>query len=144
MLAKTQPTIIYANTVARAMELYTWFKKNEVENVVLYHSRFTEPDKLIKEGILLKNLGREAWYNGIAKGVAILTQIGEMSINISAKLMLSEIAPIDRLIQRAGRLCRFSNDVGELFVLIPQKKMNYTQLHMVVLKLKKGGKQMYF
>jgi len=121
-LAITEPTIIYANTVARAMEFYSWFKKRKIDNVTLYHSRFTEPHKLNKEQILLKNLGKQAWVKGEAKGIAILTQIGEMSINISAKLMLSEIAPIDRLVQRAGRLCRFSEEIGRLFLLIPQKK----------------------
>jgi CRISPR-associated endonuclease/helicase Cas3 len=45
-----------------------------------------------------------------------------MSINISADLMISELCPIDRLTQRAGRLCRFDKSkIGELYVLIPQK-----------------------
>lgn len=118
-----QPAIIYANTVAKAVEFYDWFIDNETGiKPMLYHSRFTEPDKLKKEEKLLKNLGRKAWENGTAKGVAILTQIGEMSVNISADLMISDICPIDRLVQRAGRLCRFSKKVGELHVLLPQQK----------------------
>lgn len=37
--------------------------------------------------------------------------------------MVSAFCPIDRLTQRAGRLCRFDNEkVGELYVLIPQKE----------------------
>ena len=60
--------------------------------------------------------------NGNAKGIAILTQIGEMSINISADIMISEICPIDRLTQRAGRLCRFDNTkIGELHIIVPYK-----------------------
>jgi CRISPR-associated endonuclease/helicase Cas3 len=52
-----------------------------------------------------------------------MTQIGEMSINISADLMILELCPIDRLTQRAGRLCRFDKSkIGELFVLIPKKE----------------------
>ncbi|WP_069658383.1 CRISPR-associated helicase Cas3' [Arcticibacter eurypsychrophilus] len=113
--------IIYVNTVARAIEFYEWFKKKKID-VILYHSRFTEPDKLAKEEYLIEHLGKEAWQNGTAKGIAILTQIGEMSVNISADIMISEICPIDRLVQRAGRLCRFnSNRIGELYVIIPQK-----------------------
>jgi len=115
-----RPTIIYANTVAKAIEFYDWFKKNTEIEPILYHSRFTEPDKLKKEDVLIKKLGREAWENGTAEGVAILTQIGEMSINISADLMITDICPIDRLVQRAGRLCRFSKSkVGELHVVLP-------------------------
>ncbi len=116
-----QPTIIYANTVAKAVAFYDWFKENSNTEPMLYHSRFTEPDKLEKEKILLQNLGKQAWINGTARGIAILTQIGEMSINISANFMVSDVCPIDRLVQRAGRLARFHNKPGDLYVLEPQK-----------------------
>lgn len=115
-----QPTIIYANTVTKAIEFYKWFKNNTEIKPMLYHSRFTEPDKLKKEKVLIENLGSEAWKNGTANGVAILTQIGEMSINISVDLMISDVCPIDRLVQRSGRLCRFDKvKVGDLHVVIP-------------------------
>ena len=120
MKCTEQPAIIYANTVAKAIEFYNWFNKNTNVEPMLYHSRFTEPDKLKKEKELIDNLGRKAWKNGTANGVAILTQIGEMSINISADLMISDICPIDRLVQRAGRLCRFDiTKIGNLQVTIP-------------------------
>ena len=113
--------IIYANTVDKAVLFYDWFE-NKKANPILYHSRFTEPDKKDKEQELIHALGKDAWENKRAKGIAILTQIGEMSINISADIMISELCPIDRLTQRAGRLCRFDKTkIGELHVLVPQK-----------------------
>lgn len=113
--------IIYANTVDRAISIYKWFEENDI-TPILYHSRFTEPDKKNKEEELIDALGKDAWERGTAKGIAIMTQIGEMSINISADLMISELCPIDRLTQRAGRLSRFDKSkVGELHVVIPQK-----------------------
>lgn len=113
--------IIYANTVDKAVLFYDWFEKRKA-NPILYHSRFTEPHKKDKEQELIRALGKEAWENDHARGIAILTQIGEMSINISADIMISELCPIDRLTQRAGRLCRFDKTkVGELHVLVPQK-----------------------
>lgn len=121
----TRPAIIYANTVKKAVEFYEWFKKNTELAPILYHSRFTEPDKLKKEKLLIENLGKKAWQNGTANGVAILTQIGEMSINISADLMISEVCPIDRLVQRAGRLCRFDHKkIGALHIIIPYQVKN--------------------
>ena len=118
--------IIYLNTVDKAIKIYKKIKSLVLERgkdipIILYHSRFTEKDKQRKENLLLDNLGRKAWNNGSAKGIAILTQIGEISINISSELMISEICPIDRLVQRAGRLCRFDNTVGEMYVLLPYK-----------------------
>ena len=116
--------IIYANTVDKAMLLYDYFNKRNTKAIV-YHSHFTEPHKKEKEDELIDCLGKKAWEEGRANGIAILTQIGEMSINISADLMISEICPIDRLTQRAGRLCRFEinkkRHIGELHVIIPQK-----------------------
>ena len=113
--------IVYANTVDKAVMFYDWFKKRNA-NPILYHSRFTEPHKKDKEQELINALGKEAWEKNCANGIAILTQIGEMSINISADIMISELCPIDRLTQRAGRLCRFDKTkVGELYVLIPIK-----------------------
>lgn len=101
--------IVYANTVLRAWRYRQWFEQNGVDpdDIVLYHSRFTEPDKAEIEHRLLALLGKDAWKERRAKGFAILTQIGEMSVNISAPLMLSEACPWDRLAQRAGRNGRF-------------------------------------
>jgi CRISPR-associated endonuclease/helicase Cas3 len=126
---KGEPTIIYANTVARAQSYYRWFKYRNFDDVVLYHSRFIEPHKVEKENRLRELLGREAWKNGTPRGVAILTQIGEISVNISADLMISDLCPLDRLAQRVGRLSRFAERhgkfehiVGELFVVEPSRK----------------------
>ncbi len=118
--------IIYLNTVDKAVATYRLVKKRVEESgkgipVIMYHSRFTEPDKLQKEQMLLDALGRKAWENGSAKGIAILTQIGEISINISSEVMVTDLCPIDRLIQRAGRLCRFGNKVGLMYVVVPYK-----------------------
>lgn len=138
-----EPTIIYLNTVRRAQELYRWFAKQihkghakiTLDDVVLYHSRFTEPHKAEKEAKLLRLLGHTAWEKGEPRGVAILTQIGEISVNISANLMISELCPIDRLAQRAGRLARFeladgTKSEGELFVIEPHRVSKTGELEL--------------
>ena len=115
--------IIYANTIDKAFEYASWFQKRRFDDIIVYHSRFTEPDKKIKEALLINALGKEAWHNGMAHGIAIMTQIGEMSVNISADIMISDLCPIDRLTQRTGRLCRFNrNRIGELYVVRPHKE----------------------
>jgi CRISPR-associated endonuclease/helicase Cas3 len=123
--AKTEPTIIYANTVDRAQQYYAWFRENDVkaDEIVLYHSRFTELHKVAKEKRVLSMLGKEAWENGTAHGIAILTQIGEMSVNISTRFMISDICPTDRLTQRLGRSVRFDfqHEQGEIFLVTPLK-----------------------
>lgn len=114
--------IIYVNTVDKVFEISQWFERQNFKDIIIYHSRFTEPDKKAKEEELIEALGKDAWKEGRQHGIAILTQIGEMSINISADIMLSDLCPIDRLTQRAGRLCRFDkNKVGKLYVVVPVK-----------------------
>ena len=124
LCVERKTAIVYANTVDKAILFYKWFAKRKA-NPILYHSRFTEPHKKEKEEELLNALGKAAWENNSAHGIAILTQIGEMSINISADIMISEMCPIDRLIQRAGRLCRFDKmKIGELYLLIPTRNQS--------------------
>jgi CRISPR-associated endonuclease/helicase Cas3 len=65
--------IVYANTVERALKYYRWFEKQGI-NPILYHSLFTEPDKKRIESELLDALGREAWEEEKARGIAVLTQ----------------------------------------------------------------------
>lgn len=108
--------IVYANTVARSLNYYDYLQQHAGDvPVVIYHSRFTEPDKLKAEKRLEAILGKGANAGTKeGKGIAVLTQIGEMSINISTNLMLSDLCPWDRLAQRIGRLARFAiNDEGE-------------------------------
>ena len=114
--------IIYANTIDKAFEFLSWLQNRNYTDIIVYHSRFTEPDKQAKEAKLIDALGKDAWKEGRAHGIAIMTQIGEMSINISSDIMISDLCPIDRLIQRAGRLCRFTKEqIGELYVVRPHK-----------------------
>lgn len=122
--------IIYANTVARAMAYRSFLKEIQPEidpelevEIVLYHSRFTEPHKKNKEEKLVSLLGAKAWENEPPRAIAILTQIGEMSINISASNMLSEACPWDRLSQRIGRLNRFGeSENAKCIVVAPTKE----------------------
>lgn len=116
--------IIYANTIARALAYYKWLRQHHPDvELFLYHSRFTETDKAKIEDRLLNALGKKAWEAGTAHGIAILTQIGEMSVNISSNMMLTDLCPWDRLAQRIGRLSRFGLKDGDgmAFVVEPMK-----------------------
>lgn len=120
--------IVYANTVERAVRYFDWLTE-EADNpagvpIYLYHSRFTEPDKKRVEEAIIGALGLDAWRGRRARGIVILTQIGEMSVNISAPLMLTDLCPWDRLAQRLGRLARFAALIpeGQAFVADPHRE----------------------
>ncbi|WP_263786236.1 CRISPR-associated helicase Cas3' [Salinibacter grassmerensis] len=109
--------IVYANTVARAAAYYRLLARHR-DDLVLYHSRFTEPHKASKEQAIRAMLG-DGGSDGSNEGVAVMTQIGEMSLNVSAPVMVSELCPIDRLAQRTGRLSRFGDSDGTLHLIRP-------------------------
>lgn len=120
--------IIYANTITRALMYFDLLREvmgDHVVPVTLYHSRFTEADKKKIEERLIRDLGKNAWEKkskGDPKGIAIMTQIGEMSVNISTTVMLSDLCPWDRLAQRIGRLARFDfQEFGLCYVVTPSK-----------------------
>lgn len=73
-------------------------------SVFLHHARFTMKDRLLNEESLLERFGkngvdREGW-------VVVGTQVLEQSIDIDFDVMVTDLAPIGALIQRAGRLWR--------------------------------------
>lgn len=124
--ARDEPVILFANTVSRAIGYYRRARAilpDLGDRILLHHSRFTEPHKEQKEKRIIDLLGEKAWKGGAPAGaLVILTQIGELSLNISCTRMISEVCPIDRLGQRLGRLERFrKRQVGEAILVVPAK-----------------------
>lgn len=79
------------------------------ENLSLFHSRFAFYDR---QRIELETLTRFGKGDGAQRAgkVLIATQVIEQSLDIDMDVMISDLAPIDLLIQRAGRLQRHIRD----------------------------------
>jgi CRISPR-associated endonuclease/helicase Cas3 len=110
-------SIVLANTVARAQDLYrniaqTLRDKHSNTPILLLHSRFFKQDRQRKEAELRKLLGPGA------KGPAILvaTQVIEAGIDISCDHLHTELCPMSSLVQRAGRCARFPFETGTVHV----------------------------
>lgn len=113
---------IIVNTVKRAREIYDTIKKlYPQKQILLYHSQFMKKDRPIKEALLKsfhaynhnkkfkkEELLRLKKYNINPDDnlIFIGTQVAEISLNISFDILISELAPLDALIQRGGRLHR--------------------------------------
>ncbi len=70
----------------------------------LLHARFTVADRLRKEEELRRYFGRDGTRR--RSRVLVATQVVEASLDLDFDLMVSDLAPIGSLIQRAGRLWR--------------------------------------
>lgn len=92
---------IIRNTVGRALSTYDELRKHGYQPV-LDHSRFTAKDRAAHDDNVLSVLGPSA--HGPA--IVVATQVMEQSLDVDADIMISDMAPMDLLLQRAGRLHR--------------------------------------
>ena len=69
----------------------------------LHHSRFAAEDRLLLDDTVEAALGKGRARGGL---VAIGTQTLEQSLDIDADLLISDLCPVDVLLQRIGRLHR--------------------------------------
>lgn len=75
----------------------------------VYHSRFRYIDRVQQHKAVIKAFD-PAQTPGAA--LAICTQVAEMSLDLSATLLVSDLAPVPAMIQRLGRLNRRAVPVG--------------------------------
>ncbi|MBN2325947.1 MAG: CRISPR-associated helicase Cas3' [Candidatus Omnitrophica bacterium] len=101
------------NTVDRAMEAYDRAKEAGLQTV-LYHSRFKYEDRVTQHGKVIDSFKEDK------PALAICTQVAEMSLDLSASLLVTDLAPVPSLIQRLGRLNRRArnNDPTCPFIVI--------------------------
>ena len=99
---------VIVNTVKRAQGLAQALREQfGKETVRLLHSRFLAPDRAEKERELLKELGKpSADRQRPAKRIVIGTQVLEQSLDIDFDVLVTDICPMDMLLQRIGRLHR--------------------------------------
>ena len=91
------------NSVNGAIESAKALREAGIETDLL-HARFTVADRLKHEAAVQGRFGRDGV--GRAGRVVVATQVIEASLDLDFDLMVSDLAPIGSLIQRAGRLWR--------------------------------------
>jgi len=97
---------VICNTVARAQEMYQAIKDASLvpaDDLILFHARFPYTWRIeIEENVL----GRFSKGGERKKSIVVATQVIEQSLDLDFDLMVTDIAPIDLILQRAGRLHR--------------------------------------
>lgn len=124
------------NSVDDAIRIYRQLLARSAipaEDLALFHSRFAFCDRQRIELETLAQFGKGESAQRAGK-VLIATQVIEQSLDIDMDVMISDLAPVDLLIQRAGRLQRHirdhngqlkesgvdERDAPELLVLAPE------------------------
>jgi CRISPR-associated endonuclease/helicase Cas3 len=122
------------NTVQRAQDLYRLFPEGEPleregqrigkrladgTEVYLFHARFPAERRQKREDHALETFGESGNRSG--RKILIATQVAEQSLDLDFDLIATDLAPIDLVLQRAGRLWRHarkSRPVSEPTLLI--------------------------
>ena len=148
-------TLVVVNRVSRAREIYaalTMGKKGkqtlppayDPERVALIHSRFRPVDRDRHARLLF----------GKGDRIVIATQAVEAGVDVSARLLISELAPWSSLVQRMGRCNRYADipDAEVLWVdivpkdekddlLLPYTKVELDKAHAAISTLADASPQ---
>lgn len=106
---ENRTTLVVVNTVARAQAVHKVLQKKKISptRLALIHSRFRPKDRKAQMDKLPEP--------GEAKDlIVVTTQAVEAGVDLSAAIMLTELAPASSLVQRFGRVNRYGelNDSG--------------------------------
>lgn len=94
-----------------------------------YHSRFRLQDRTERHQEVVA-----AFQRSDRPALAVTTQVCEMSLDLDAQLLISEVSPITSLIQRMGRCNRRAkpdeNRLGQVFIYSPPRLLPYKERDM--------------
>ncbi|MBN1886147.1 MAG: CRISPR-associated helicase Cas3' [Candidatus Krumholzibacteriota bacterium] len=106
---------VICNTVNRAIEIYKYLRDNLMgTECMLFQARTLRKWRQERESEVLRKFGKGAKQpDGTyanperpIRAVLVATQVIEQSLDLDFDIMFSEIAPVDLLLQRSGRLHR--------------------------------------
>ena len=93
------------NAVDDVLDAADTLRHRGIEPVVL-HARFAMGDRLAIEQGVRETLGRDGTPTGRRGVVVVGSQILEQSLDYDVDAMVTDLAPVDLIVQRAGRLWR--------------------------------------
>lgn len=98
--------LVIRNTVDEAVATADELRDAGAVSVHLFHARFAMCDRQRIEADVLARWGREGRSDLPRNGILVATQIVEQSLDLDFDLAVTDLAPVDLLIQRAGRVWR--------------------------------------
>ena len=109
-LAEGGCALVIRNTVRRVQQTASVLRDRfPADTVSVAHSRFMAADRAAKDAWLRDAFGppdRESPIARPAKHIVVASQVAEQSLDIDFDLLVTDLAPIDLLLQRMGRLHR--------------------------------------
>jgi CRISPR-associated endonuclease/helicase Cas3 len=104
---------VICNTVGRAQEVYRTLRDAGIvpkSDLILFHARFPFAWRDRIESRVLNDFGKEPGEGRPDKAIVVATQVIEQSLDLDFDLMVTDMAPVDLILQRAGRLHRHERE----------------------------------
>jgi CRISPR-associated endonuclease/helicase Cas3 len=99
--------LVVRNTVARAQRTYAALREDFGADTVLLHARLTAGERADRTERVLDFLGRPGPGTPRPRRlVVVATQLAEQSFDVDVDILVTDLAPVDLLLQRVGRLHR--------------------------------------
>ncbi len=103
---------VIVNTVKKAQAIAARLREELPEfEVVVFHAQFLMPDRAAKEQALMERIGKHSAAEQRDKLIVVGTQVLEQSLDVDFDYMVTELCPMDLLLQRIGRLHRHKDRV---------------------------------
>ncbi|MBU2820920.1 CRISPR-associated helicase Cas3', partial [Acidithiobacillus caldus] len=110
-IAKDQCACWICNTVDDARSRFERLSADHPDwRIDLFHARFTLHDRLRIEQQVLRDFGKDSGPHERHRRILIATQVVEQSLDLDFDELISDLAPVDLILQRAGRLRRHKRD----------------------------------
>ncbi|MFJ3984035.1 CRISPR-associated helicase Cas3' [Streptomyces fungicidicus] len=108
--------LVIRNTVGRVLDTARALRDRfGAENVTVAHSYFVDLDRADKDTALLHLFGSPEKTDGRPRGrhIVVASQVAEQSLDVDFDLLVSDLCPVDLLLQRMGRLHRHQRGQGQ-------------------------------
>ncbi|MBK1709761.1 CRISPR-associated helicase Cas3' [Marichromatium gracile] len=111
--------LVVRNTVPAALAVFQALEQQTPEadwlftvngHATLHHSRFSREDRPLLDAAIQAQLGK---HRSSGPRVVVGTQTLEQSLDLDADLLITDLCPMDVLLQRIGRLHRHSRPKGK-------------------------------
>ncbi|GAA4242363.1 CRISPR-associated helicase/endonuclease Cas3 [Actinomadura meridiana] len=109
-LAEGGCALVIRNTVLRAQDTFNVLRAEFGDEVRLLHGRLSASDRADRTEECLRALGppQQQGSGRPARRIVVATQLAEQSFDVDADLLVTDLAPMDLLLQRIGRTHRHS------------------------------------
>jgi CRISPR-associated endonuclease/helicase Cas3 len=107
--------LVVRNTVRRVLDTARVLRDRFGDDAVtVAHSAFVDVDRMAKDAELLRRFGPpgKAVDRPVGRHIVVASQVAEQSLDVDFDLLVSDLCPVDLLLQRMGRLHRHQRGKG--------------------------------